>query len=90
MAEIAKVQSRNQITLPRKARKAVDIRPGDTLLVQPTGPNTLEIKVLPRMTFAEWLERFGTDEPIDVDKIMAEGEEAQADEYVRKFNEGKE
>lgn len=90
MSETARVGPDNQITLPDGASQAVGVQPGDTVRVRATGPKTLEVTVLPRMTLAEWLEQHQSDEPLDIDKLMAEAEEAQADEYVRKFYEGKE
>jgi bifunctional DNA-binding transcriptional regulator/antitoxin component of YhaV-PrlF toxin-antitoxin module len=88
--ETALVSVRRQITVPEAVSQAVGLEPGDTVRIRATGPKTLEVTVLPRMTFEEWLERYRIEGPVDYEKVRREAEEAQADEYVRKFNEGKE
>ena len=78
---LAKVQARGQVTLPRAIRREAGIRPGDTVFVTATGPNTVELRVLPRMTLAEALERYQIEEPIDWERDR-EGMEVQAAEEV--------
>ena len=65
MSALGKVQSRGQVTLPRAVRQAAGVKPGDTVIVRATGPGTVEIKALPRMTLAEMIERFRIEGPID-------------------------
>lgn len=81
---------RRQITMPEDVSKAVGLEPGKAVRVRQTGPDTLEIKVLPRLTFEEWLERYRVDEPVDIKKLFAEAEQAEADEYLRKMQNGHE
>lgn len=40
MAE-AKLSSKNQIVIPREARKALGVKPGDTLIVVPHGETVI-------------------------------------------------
>lgn len=54
---IVKLQSRGQLTLPKSVRKALGAKPGDTLLINPTGEGRAEIAKLEPMTFDEALER---------------------------------
>lgn len=65
---IANVLTRGQVTLPREVRRSADMRPGDRVTVMVTGPGTVQLHVLPRMTLAETLERYHIDEPIDWDR----------------------
>lgn len=80
MATMAKVQSRNQITLPREVRRASGIHAGDSVLIRSTGPGTVELKVVPHMTFEESLERFRVNESVDMDQLQRDiGEDIVAD-----------
>jgi AbrB family looped-hinge helix DNA binding protein len=65
MAALGKVQARGQVTLPSAIRRAVGLKPGDVVLIEATGPNTVRLKTLPRLTLAEALERFRVRGPID-------------------------
>ena len=86
MAEIAKIQPRHQITLPKKARRLMGARPGDTLLVRPTGPRSVELTVLPEMTLEEAFERFTVDEPLDWNKLREQVEEDMAADALRELD----
>ncbi|MDQ3654998.1 MAG: hypothetical protein M3457_07960 [Chloroflexota bacterium] len=88
--EKALVGVRRQITVPEGISEAVGLKPGDTVRIRATGPKTLEVTVLPPLTLQEMFERYRIEGPVDVQKMIEEAEEAQADEYVRKFNEGRE
>ena len=79
MAALGKVQSRGQVTLPRAVRQAAGVRPGDTVIVRATGPGTVEIKALPRMTLAEMLEKYKIEEPINWATYREELEDLMAE-----------
>ena len=64
-AALSKVQARGQVTLPRAIRRATGLKPGDVVLFQATGPHTVQLKVLPRLTFAEALARYRVEVPVD-------------------------
>jgi AbrB family looped-hinge helix DNA binding protein len=65
MAALSKVQARGQVTLPREIRRAAGIRPGDTVIFEAVGPDTVTLHVLPRLTLAEMFERYRIEGPID-------------------------
>lgn len=75
MAAVGKVQARGQVTLPSDIRREVGIRPGDTVLFRQTGPSTVELEVLPRLTLAEIIEKFQVDQPYDDAAIREEWQE---------------
>jgi AbrB family looped-hinge helix DNA binding protein len=65
----AKVRARGQITLPKRVREAVNARPGDTVHISVTGPETLELRIFRPMTLDEMIERYRINEPYDDDAI---------------------
>jgi len=79
---IAKVQSRGQVTLPSKLRKKIGCRPGDTLVIEATGPGEARLKVLPRLTLQETLEHYRITGPIDWHRDREEADEQAAREFV--------
>lgn len=85
--QTAKVLTRGQITLPRSIRRAAGLTPGDTLTLEVTGPGTIELKVLPRLTLAEALERYRADGPVDLTALRKEWEEAAAQEVLRELDQ---
>ena len=62
---MGKVLARGQVTLPREIRHAANIKPGDRVTFRVTQEGTVEMRVLPRLTLAEALERYRIEEPID-------------------------
>ena len=63
---IGKVLGRGQVTLPREIRRAASVRPGDTVVFRVTGPGTIELKTLPRLSLDEALERYHIEGPVDL------------------------
>jgi bifunctional DNA-binding transcriptional regulator/antitoxin component of YhaV-PrlF toxin-antitoxin module len=59
------IQPRGQITLTRDVRRAAGIEPGDVVMTRVTGPGTVELKVIPRLTLAELLARYRIERPIN-------------------------
>lgn len=53
MAVSVKMSSKNQIVVPREARDALDLRPGDRLVVSVRDDGVLEMKPQPRDVGAE-------------------------------------
>jgi bifunctional DNA-binding transcriptional regulator/antitoxin component of YhaV-PrlF toxin-antitoxin module len=53
------------VTLPRAIRRAAGLKPGDVVLFQATGPHTVQMKALPRLSLAEALARYRVEGPID-------------------------
>ena len=62
---LGKVLPRGQVTVPRAIRRAVGLRPWDSVMFRATTPRTVEITVLPRLQLAEALERYQIEGPID-------------------------
>jgi len=85
MTELALIGKNNQITLPVGASEAVGAEPGGAVVIRQTGPDTLEVKVLPRLTLAEMIERYRIDEPIDRKKLQEEIEEAIAEDALKEL-----
>jgi AbrB family looped-hinge helix DNA binding protein len=81
---LARVLPRGQITIPQEIREAVHLGPGDTVQMKVTGPDTIQITVLPRLTLDEWLARYQLCEPseITVDEARRLGEQDVADAFV--------
>jgi bifunctional DNA-binding transcriptional regulator/antitoxin component of YhaV-PrlF toxin-antitoxin module len=63
---IGKILGRGQVTLPRDIRRAASVQPGDTVIIRVTGPGTIELKTLPRLTLDEALERYRIEGPVDL------------------------
>lgn len=62
---IGKVLDRAQVTLPREIRRAASVQPGDTVVFRVTGPGTIELKTLPRLSLDEALERYRIEGLVD-------------------------
>ena len=75
---IGKILGRGQVTLPREIRRAASVQPGDTVVFRVTGPGTIELKTLPRLSLDEALERYRIDGPVDLasDRIQWEAHAA--------------
>jgi bifunctional DNA-binding transcriptional regulator/antitoxin component of YhaV-PrlF toxin-antitoxin module len=78
--DIAKVQARGQIMLPRENRRAAHIEPGDTVSMRVLEPGKVEINVLPRLKLAGALERYQIDGPVDIatDRLLWQETAAEA------------
>jgi AbrB family looped-hinge helix DNA binding protein len=79
---LAWVLPRGQITIPREIREAVGLESGDTVQVRVSGPDTIQITVLPRRTLDEWIERYRITEPMDYREAEAAGEADAAAEAI--------
>lgn len=62
---LGKVLARGQVTLPGAVRRAAGIQAHDVVAFAVTGPGTVEIRRLPRLTLAEALERYRIDSPVN-------------------------
>jgi AbrB family looped-hinge helix DNA binding protein len=62
--ELARVQARGQVTVPRSVREAAGIRPGDLVAFVVTSPGRVEVRALPRLRLADALSKFKIDAPI--------------------------
>lgn len=82
---MGRILSRGQVTLPPAVREAAGVKPGDTVFVEAKGEGIIEIRVLPRLTLAELLERYHIDEPVDMRAAREEWEEAAAQEFMDEF-----
>lgn len=83
---IAKVLARGQITIPREIREKVHVEPGDLVRIEALGLNRFVVEVIPTLTLEEILERFHSDEPVDMERLRAEGEEDAAREVIAAMN----
>jgi AbrB family looped-hinge helix DNA binding protein len=75
-----KIMTRGQVTAPRAIRRAVGLRPGDVVSFRTTASDTVELKVLPRLTLAEALERYRIDVPIDERRDREQWQERAAED----------
>lgn len=62
---IQTIQPRGQVTLTREVRRAAGLRPGDAVLTRVTGPGTVEVRAIPRLSLAELLARYRIERPVD-------------------------
>jgi AbrB family looped-hinge helix DNA binding protein len=62
---LSKVQARGQVTLPRSIRQTAEVKPGDVVAFRVTGPGTVELRVLTRLTLADSFTRYRIEGPID-------------------------
>lgn len=85
MAKIVKADSRYRITIPDEARRQMGIQPGDLIIVRSTGPGTVEIKSMSRMTFQDSLELFHSDEAVDMEQLRRDLEEDLIADALREF-----
>lgn len=76
--ETTRGQSRNQLTLPKEVRRASGSKAGDTVLIRATGPGTIEVRGLPRMTFEESLAKYRVDACVDPMEMQQAIEEASS------------
>lgn len=83
MIRSATLQPRGQITLPKGVREAVQFKPGDRVQISVTGAGTIEMRVIPRMSLAEMLQRYRSDEPYDEQRIREERQADAADQEMR-------
>jgi AbrB family looped-hinge helix DNA binding protein len=80
---LAKVQARGQVTLPRSVRRELGCKPGDTVAFQSAGHGAVEIRVLPRRSFAELLDRYRIPGEIDPSGDRAAWQAAAAQEVLK-------
>jgi AbrB family looped-hinge helix DNA binding protein len=83
MYKSATLQPRGQITLPKRVREAVNMKPGDKVQFSVTDPETIVLKVFRRMTLAEMIERYGSKEPYDPVRMREEWEAEAAEEVIQ-------
>ena len=81
---VARVRDRGQLTLPKQIRRSAGVGPGDLVTLVVTGPGTVELKVLPRISLAETFDRWRIEGPIDWVSDRAEWEARAADEVIAK------
>jgi len=79
---LSKVLARGQITIPREVRKEAGIKPGDLVVLSVAAPGRVELRVLPRMTLAETLERYHIDGPIDWERDRTEWQAKAAEDAL--------
>jgi AbrB family looped-hinge helix DNA binding protein len=83
---IAKVLARGQITIPRDVRAKVHLEPGDLVRIEPIGANRFVVEIVPTLSLDEILERYHSDEPVDLARLRSEGEQDAADEVMARMN----
>lgn len=86
MTSIAKVQSRGQVTLPSRERKAIGLEPGDTVIVRQTGDQALELRALPKVTLADLIERYPIEDPVDWDVVREEWQDEAAKDFIERLD----
>jgi antitoxin component of MazEF toxin-antitoxin module len=75
------------MTVPQEFRKSLGIEPGDTVQLSLSGSDSFQVRVMPRLTLEEALERWSVDEPLDTKVLLEEAEQAAADEVIAKLHE---
>lgn len=62
---IGRVLSRGQVIVPQSVRRAARFQPGDLVSFRVSGPGTVEVALLPRLTLREALECYRIDGAVD-------------------------
>ena len=84
------VQSRGQVTLPKKLRDEMHLKPGDTVVAVPDGDGIFRLQRFQPMSFDEIFERWGDPTPTTVEEVerqIQEAREAYADELAKEYGE---
>ncbi|HVC33841.1 MAG TPA: AbrB/MazE/SpoVT family DNA-binding domain-containing protein [Chloroflexota bacterium] len=84
---LAKVLARGQITIPREIRERVSLAPGNLVRIEPVGVGKFLVEVIPTLTLDEILERYHSDQTVDLPRLLVEGEAQAAEEIIRKVSE---
>jgi bifunctional DNA-binding transcriptional regulator/antitoxin component of YhaV-PrlF toxin-antitoxin module len=79
---IGRVLSRGQVVLPQSVRRAAGYQPGDLVSFRISGPGTVEVTLLPRLTLREALERFRIEGDVDGDRDWPAWEESAAKDVL--------
>jgi bifunctional DNA-binding transcriptional regulator/antitoxin component of YhaV-PrlF toxin-antitoxin module len=74
--------ARGQVTLPKEIRREAFVEPGDTVMFRVTGPGTVKVKVLPRLTLREALEHYQIEGTVDLEADRAQWQEKAAGEVI--------
>jgi AbrB family looped-hinge helix DNA binding protein len=80
--QIARILGRGQVTVPRSIRQAADIKPGDVVAFEVTGPGRVELRTLPRLRFADLLARYRIEGPIDDERDREEWQDTAAKDVI--------
>jgi len=75
---LGKVLARGQVTLPGALRREAGIQAHDVVAFEVTGPGTLVIRRLPRLTLAEALARYTIEGTVDEPRDRAAWEASAA------------
>jgi bifunctional DNA-binding transcriptional regulator/antitoxin component of YhaV-PrlF toxin-antitoxin module len=65
MVALGKVLPRGQVTVPRSSCRQAGFEPGDTLTFRVRDEGVVEVRALPRLTFAEALKRYRIEGPVN-------------------------
>jgi hypothetical protein len=68
------------VVLPDSITRAAGVEPGITLVIETSEPGRIEIRVLPKLTLAEFIERFRVDAPYDEAAIREAAEDEAFEE----------
>jgi bifunctional DNA-binding transcriptional regulator/antitoxin component of YhaV-PrlF toxin-antitoxin module len=79
---LEKVVQRGQVVLPREVQKKAGIRPGDLVYFEVLGPGRILCTVLPQLGPRELRDKFGFDQPIDLESDRPVWEEQAAKAVV--------
>jgi AbrB family looped-hinge helix DNA binding protein len=80
--EVAKIMTRGQVTIPAAVRRQAGIRAGDAVTLEVVGPGQVTLRVLPRMSLADALQRYRVEGPVDEPADRSKWQEQAADEVL--------
>lgn len=90
MSMVMKLQERGQVTLPKKLREDLGLKPGDSVVAVPDRNGVYRLERLERMSIDEMIERWGRKEPTsteEVERMIRAAREEEADEAARRFQD---
>jgi AbrB family looped-hinge helix DNA binding protein len=88
MSLVMKVQERGQITLPKRLRDDMGLRPGDSVVAVPVGVGEYRLERLAPMSIDQMFERWGDPTPrdtADIEQMIRDAHEQEAEEAARRI-----
>jgi hypothetical protein len=78
----SKISVPGSITIPEEIRGKIILRSGDLARIELVGHARLIIDIISTLSLEEILARYHSDEPVDMARLRAEGEEDAANQAI--------
>ncbi len=90
MTNTMKIQARGQVTLPKRARELLGLKPGDSVVWHSDSPGAIRLERYEPMTIYEMFDRWGDHESAsfeEVERLIRQAREEYARERASKYGE---